>query len=211
MVGETGQPYLFTNDNPLNATDPMGLEPEKFGGNTNANNGAIDQALVWGKVLAVDYLAATFAEVASQAALAEANTHSAQFANEAEYVAYAASGAARYYASVANSFATQCNSITVNLFVPSKSIQGITNLANGDAAAAHSSAVSTYVGAQALDSGFTFDQIFSPTTVSNIGTVFVGCASGVGIAGLASGGVSLLVPWADAGSCAAGVAGAYES
>ena len=210
-IDSTDQSFAFTNDDPLNSGDPFGLEPMAFGGNTNSDNPAIAQALIWGEVLSLDYLASVDANIASEAEIAEANTHSATYANEAEFIAYAASGAAKYYASVAQSYAKLYNSITVNIFASSKSILGITNLAQADATAAHWSAVTTYVGAQGLDSGFTFDQLFSPTTISNIGTVFIGCVTGVGIAGLSSGGFSLPDPLADAGACAAGIAGAYES
>jgi hypothetical protein len=30
LVDQTGQPYVFTNDNPLNATDPLGMAGPKF-------------------------------------------------------------------------------------------------------------------------------------------------------------------------------------
>ena len=202
---------MFTNDDPINLEDPEGLMITKVGGITDTNAAAVSQAMDWGRVLALDSLVATYASIASEAALAADNTHSASIADEAELVAYAAAGAARYYASQAQSYENQYNAITVDLFAPAKSIQGITSVAIGDAQSAHSSAVSTYNSAKALDGGFTFHQIFSSTTLSNIGTVALGCAFGVGTTAALSGGFGELLPWQDVAACTVGAVQAYQS
>jgi RHS repeat-associated protein len=48
-VATTDQPYVFTNDDPLNAEDPLGCEPVAAGGNTNADTPAVAKALAKAK------------------------------------------------------------------------------------------------------------------------------------------------------------------
>ena len=40
MVQQTDQPYVFTNDSPLNGTDPLGLEEDPFEGGGGLGAGA---------------------------------------------------------------------------------------------------------------------------------------------------------------------------
>ena len=51
-VATTGRPYAFVNDSPLNSTDPLGLGPVAYGGNTHADTVAVAKALAAAKVVA---------------------------------------------------------------------------------------------------------------------------------------------------------------